>query len=260
MLTSGQDVNVPECKMLRFWLVVIGGLLASQSMRIVVNIPAYRVDAYVDDSLVRTMPIAVGMRGFRTPRGQFAVTSIDWNPWWIPPNNPWAAKEKRTPPGPTNPMGRVKINFQPLYFLHGTPARQSIGSAASHGCIRMLDEDAIDLARLVHQFATPAMRRDELDQLATDTTRTHTIQLDSPVPIEIRYDLAELRDGRVMVYRDVYGLATRPLRDEVYALLAQRGIDTMQVDSARVRVLVRRVARAGNSVAVDSIVRGAPRL
>jgi len=240
--------------MLRFWIFLIGGFIDLQPMRIVVNIPAYRVDAYVNDSLVRSMPIAPGMRGFRTPRGEFAVTSIEWNPWWIPPNSPWAAKEKKTPPGPTNPMGRVKINFQPLYFLHGTPARQTIGSAASHGCIRMLDEDAIDLARLVHQFGTPAMTRDELDQLAADTTRTHTVQLDSPVPIEIRYDLAELRDGRIVVYRDVYRLATHPLRDDVYALLAERGLDTMRVDSVRVRALVRGVGRTGKSVSVDSIM------
>jgi len=241
--------------MLGFWMCAIAGLVGQPPMRIVVNIPAYRVDAYVNDSLVRTMPIAVGMRGFRTPRGQFSVTSIDWNPWWIPPDRPWAAKEKRTPPGPTNPMGRVKINFEPLYFLHGTPVRKSIGSAASHGCIRMFDEDAIELARLVHRFGTPAMSADDIERLATNTTDTRTIQLDSPVPIEIRYDLAEFRDGRLIVYRDVYGLGTRSLRNEVYAMLAERGIDTTQVDSARVRALLRGIPRAGKSVAVDSIIR-----
>jgi murein L,D-transpeptidase YcbB/YkuD len=235
------------------WLWAIAGLFGPQPMRIVVNIPAYRVDAYVDDSLARTMPIAVGMRGFRTPRGRFEVTSVDWNPWWIPPSSPWAAKEKVTPPGPTNPMGRVKINFEALYFLHGTPTRRSIGSAASHGCIRMLNEDAIELARFVHRFGTPALTPDEVEQLATSAT-THLIQLESPVPIEVRYDLAEVRGVRVTVYRDVYGLATRSLRDEVYAALAEHGIDTTRVDSSRVRSLVRRVAPKGNSVPIESIM------
>lgn len=235
------------------WMWAIAGLLGPQPMRIVVNIPAYRVDAYVDDTLARTMPIAVGMRGFRTPRGRFEVTSVEWNPWWIPPPNPWARKEKVTPPGPTNPMGRVKINFEPLYFLHGSPARQSIGSAASHGCLRMLNEDAIELARMVHRFGTPAMTPDDVEQLATSTT-TRLIRLESPIPIELRYDLAEIRDGRVRVYRDVYGLATRPLRDEVYVALAEHGIDTTRVDSSRVRSLVRRVAPSGSSLAIDSIM------
>ncbi|HMA22798.1 MAG TPA: L,D-transpeptidase [Gemmatimonadaceae bacterium] len=240
--------------MLGFWMCAIAGLIGPQPMRIVVNIPAYRVDAYVGDSLVRTLPVAVGMRGFRTPRGSFVVTSVEWSPWWIPPDRPWAAKEKRTPPGPTNPMGRVKINFQPLYFLHGSPARKSIGSAASHGCIRMLDEDAIELARLVHRFGTPAMTPDDVDRLAADSTTTHTIQLESPVPLDIRYDLVEIRDGRLIVYRDVYGLATRPLREEVYLALAAQGIDTARVESSRVRALVRGIPRAGRSIAVDSLV------
>ena len=238
------------------WLsCAIVGLGGPQPLHLVVNIPAFRVDAYVDDSLVRTLPVAVGMRRFRTPRGHYEVTSIEWNPWWIPPDSPWAAKEKKTPPGPTNPMGRVKINFQPLYYLHGSPSRQSIGSAASHGCIRMLNEDAIALARLVHRFGTPTLTADDLDRLASDTTRTRLVELNVPVPIEVRYDLAELRDRRVIVYRDVYELATRPLRSEVYALLAERGIDTMLVDSARVRGLVRGVPRAGKSIALDSLMR-----
>lgn len=238
------------------WLsCAIVGFGGPQPLRLVVNLPAFRVDAYVDDSLVRTLPVAVGMRRFRTPRGHYEVTSIEWNPWWIPPDSPWAAKEKKTPPGATNPMGRVKINFQPLYFLHGTPARASIGSAASHGCIRMLNEDAIALARLVHRFGTPALTPDDLDRLSSDTTRTRLVELDVRVPIEIRYDLAELRDRRVIVYRDVYELATRPLRNEVYALLAERGIDTTLVDSARVRGLVRGVPRAGKSIALDSLMR-----
>jgi murein L,D-transpeptidase YcbB/YkuD len=150
-------------------------------------------------------------------------------------------------------MGRVKINFEALYFLHGTPTRRSIGSAASHGCIRMLNEDAIELARLVHRFGTPALTPDEVEQLATSAT-THLIQLESPVPIEVRYDLAEVRNGQVTVYRDVYGLATRTLRDEVYVALAEHGIDTARVDSSRVRSLVRRVAPKGNSVPIESIM------
>ncbi len=64
-----------------------------------------------------------------------------------PPASAWAKKEQPMPPGPGNPMGRVKLNFRPLYFLHGTPVPSSMGSAALHGCIRMHIADAIALAR-----------------------------------------------------------------------------------------------------------------
>jgi murein L,D-transpeptidase YcbB/YkuD len=220
-----------------------------------VNVPAFRVDVYVGDSVVQSMPIAVGMRSFRTPRGEFSITSVEWNPWWIPPDRAWARKEKPTPPGPSNPMGRVKINFQPLYFLHGTPLEESIGSAASHGCIRMKNADAIELARLVERFGAPMFSHGNHGYATAETLATRTIHLDDPVPLEIRYDLVEVRDGRVSVYRDIYGLATRSMREEVFATLTRYGIDTTRVDTMAARTLLRRVPAKGRSVAVDSLVK-----
>lgn len=236
-------------------MFVVAGLITPPQMRIVVNIPAYRLEAYVDDSLVRTLPIAPGMPRYRTPRGDFAITSIQWNPWWIPPDSWWARKEKPTPPGPTNPMGRVKLNFQPMYFIHATPFENSIGSAASHGCMRMKTADALDLARLAHRFGTPSMTADELERLVMDTLTTRTVPLEAPIPLSIRYDLVEVRGGSVTVYRDIYELATRSLRDAVYVALASSGVDTLHVDAQRVRDLVRRVPRAGRSATIDSLLR-----
>src|SRR5678815_748250 len=106
---------------------MVAGVVGAQPMRLVANIPAYRLEVYIGDSVIRTLGIAPGQPGFRTPRGSFAISSIEWNPWWIPPDSRWAAKEKPTPPGPSNPMGPVKLNFLPLYFLHGTPFEHSIG-------------------------------------------------------------------------------------------------------------------------------------
>lgn len=223
-------------------------------MRIVVNVPAYRLDVYVGDSLVDTMRIAVGMPGFRTPRGEFAITSVEWNPWWIPPDRPWAAKEKLMPPGPDNPMGRVKLNFRPLYFLHGTPFESSIGSAASHGCIRLRQQDALALAGLVLRFGTSSLGEAGIGQLVADTATTRTVVLDAPIPIELRYDQVEVRSGRVTVYRDVYGLATRPRRDQVIAALAAYGVDTLQLDTARVRALVRRIGPGGNTAPIAALL------
>lgn len=237
------------------WVFVIAGLASPPQMRIVVNIPAYRLEAYVDDSLARTSRIAPGMPRYRTPRGEFAITSIQWNPWWIPPDSPWARKEKPMPPGPANPMGRVKLNFQPLYFIHATPFENSIGSAASHGCVRMKTVDAIELARLVHRFGTPSVSAEEIERFVADTMTTNMMSLEDPVTIEIRYDLVEVRGGRVAVYRDIYGLATHSLRDAVYAALDSSGVDTLRVDPQRIRDLVRRVPQAGRSATVDSLLR-----
>jgi murein L,D-transpeptidase YcbB/YkuD len=222
------------------------------SLRIDVNLPAFRLDAYVGDSLVRSMGIAPGMPAFKSPRGDFAISSVEWNPWWIPPASPWAKKERVTPPGPGNPMGRVKLNFSGLYFLHGTPVDASIGSAASHGCIRLHNADAIALARLVHRYGSPRLTEAAVEQLVVDTA-TRRVALEMPVPISIRYDRVEIRADSLFIYRDVYGLSTRPVVRDVMELLAMRGIDTVDVDTMRVRMLTRSIARRGNAAALSDL-------
>jgi len=242
--------------MLLFWALAVAGLL-TPPLRVVVNIPAYRLEAFVGDSVVMTMRVAPGMPRYRTPRGSFAITRIEWNPWWIPPKSPWAVKEKTTAPGPDNPMGRVKLNFDALYFLHGSPFEKSIGTAASHGCIRLRNADAVALARLVHSFGTPVLSPDSVDAVAADTS-TRAFALDVPVPVEIRYDVVEVRAGRVFVYRDIYGLAVRSLRDEITAVLAEHGFDTTRVKEAHLRVFARTRPSRWRSIALDSLVDAPP--
>lgn len=245
--------------MLGAWMCAIAGVIGLPQMRVAINIPAFRLDVYIADSLVRSMAVAPGMPRFRTPRGVFAISSVEWNPWWIPPPSPWAARERPKPPGPTNPMGRVKLNFLPLYYLHGTPLAGSIGSAASHGCIRLVNEDAIELARLVHRFGSPLLTADDVARLVADTATTRVLHLDHAIPLEIRYDLVEVRGGQLTVYRDVYRLASRSLRDAVYSALEAHGVDATSIDPARIRALVREVPTAGREVPVESLLRGGDR-
>lgn len=221
-------------------------------LRIDINIPAFRLDAYAGDSLVRTMPIAPGMPAFRSPRGNFTISSIEWNPWWIPPASPWAAKEKKTAPGPGNPMGRVKLNFWPSYFLHGTPLDASIGSAASHGCIRLHNADAIALARLVHRYGTPRLSDEAVARLVADTA-TRRVELEIPVPITLRYDRVEVRGDSLFVYRDVYGLTIGSVLRDIVETLAGHGVDTTSIDTASVRSLARNIPRRGNAIPLSKL-------
>jgi lipoprotein-anchoring transpeptidase ErfK/SrfK len=101
--------------------------------------------------VVRSYSVAVGTRKHPTPTGRFWTGRIVWNPRWIPPESDWARKYKPREPGdPLNPMQGVKIYFrEPAYFIHGTNDPESIGSAASHGCIRMHEDDAVSLANMI---------------------------------------------------------------------------------------------------------------
>ena len=98
---------------------------------------------YREAKLVRTFRVAVGTTSYPTPRGLFAIVSKQRNPTWIPPNSPWAKGLGPIPPGLGNPLGtRWMGTSASAVGIHGTYASGSIGTAASHGCIRMHIRDS----------------------------------------------------------------------------------------------------------------------
>ena len=124
----------------------------------------------LDDGLeVRRFSVAVGKPGWETPVGHFHVIELVVDPIWVHP-----ATGQAIPPGADNPLGsrwigfyrdchpRSGFNGQPngtthgcvTAGFHGTPNRASVGRAVSHGCVRLLDEQAQDLFDLV-QLGTP---------------------------------------------------------------------------------------------------------
>ena len=99
-----------------------------------------------DDQLIKFYRVAVGMAAHPTPTGKFRIISKAKNPTWNPPDSAWAAGMGPVPPGPGNPLGTRWMGLNsPGIGMHGTPAPSSIGTAASHGCIRMKIPEAEDL-------------------------------------------------------------------------------------------------------------------
>jgi len=224
-------------------------------LQLELNIPAYRLDACVDGLAVRSYRVAVGTRRYPTPLGDFRIAEVVWNPWWRPPPSPWARDRKVTPPGPGNPVGRVKLTFRPLYHLHGTPEEGSLGQAASHGCVRLANADVIDLARLVHRSASPEVAEATLDRLEADPWRTTAIPLVTPVPLRIVYRLAEVRDGRLEVHPDVYRRAAGAARSQALAALREQGIEADAVDPHRLDELLREARRTSASLPLEELLR-----
>ncbi|MGH7694644.1 MAG: L,D-transpeptidase [Gemmatimonadaceae bacterium] len=225
-----------------------------QTLSLELNIPAFRLDVRDGSILVRSFPVAVGMRRYKTPTGDFEITRIVWNPWWFPPDAEWAANDTVTPPGPTNPMGKVKLMFNGPYYLHGTPLASSIGRAASHGCVRLRNEDAVELARIVQKQGGVEVTESLMDSLATAWTKTRLFELASFIPVTIVYRTAEVRDSMFSLYPDVY----RRLRDTPYdralAALNAAGIDSSAVDTHAVRRLARRAVRLMVSVPLEQVL------
>jgi hypothetical protein len=103
---------------------------------------------FVEEKLVKTYIVAIGRIGFETPAGLYEIQSKAVNPAWYVPKEEWAGDlaGKIIPPGdPENPLKARWMGFWDGAGIHGTAESSSIGSAASHGCIRMRVPDVIDL-------------------------------------------------------------------------------------------------------------------
>lgn len=142
----------------------------------------------VDGDVVRTYQVAIGTADHETPTGTFSIRRIIFNPSWTPPNVPWARGKKPTPPGdPNNPMGKAKIFFaEPDYYIHGTNDERSIGRAASHGCLRMRNEDVVALARLVMEYGGEARPASWFERIRNVVTRSEEVRLSNPVTFRVQ--------------------------------------------------------------------------
>ena len=108
----------------------------------------YQLKLYKGLELVKSYPIAVGQVGLETPAGRYEVQNKAVNPAWSVPNSAWAGSlAGQVIPGgvPENPLKARWLGIYDGVGIHGTDARGSIGTNASHGCIRMLVEDVIEL-------------------------------------------------------------------------------------------------------------------
>lgn len=129
--------------------------VAALSSRIYVNLAEFSLILLDWKGEQHTYPIAHGTPDHPTPTGSFAVADLARDPTWIPPDSPWAREARVTPPGPGNPLGTRWIGLDHgLVGIHGTPAEWTIGSRASHGCLRMTVPDVEDLFERVN-LGTP---------------------------------------------------------------------------------------------------------
>lgn len=110
---------------------------------IIVDISSRRLWLYDRTKIIATYRVAVGMRRYPTPLGKFKVTAKKVNPSWVNPGSKWAKGMPRMiRPGWSNPLGtRALYISSPGIRIHGTAATRSIGSAVSHGCVRVANRN-----------------------------------------------------------------------------------------------------------------------
>jgi lipoprotein-anchoring transpeptidase ErfK/SrfK len=107
-------------------------------------------------------PVTTGRTHDPLPIGEWTVTAVAIDPpFHYNPDLFWDADPSHSkatiPPGPNNPVGRVWIDLtKEHYGIHGTPEPGRIGYTESHGCVRLTNWDALELARLVRR-GTPVV-------------------------------------------------------------------------------------------------------
>lgn len=161
---------------------------AAGPLLLLADVSSRRLHLYQGNELVKSYDVAVGTEKYPTPRGTYRIRKIVWNPGWVPPDSKWA--RGKTPKGPGergNPMKVVKIFFkEPTYYIHGTGDIESLGSAASHGCLRMHPNDAAEVAQYIMEHGGQPRDESWFRRVLRIRDQSRTIYLENSVPLTIR--------------------------------------------------------------------------
>jgi lipoprotein-anchoring transpeptidase ErfK/SrfK len=134
---------------------------ANRVTRIIADKGRTLIEAFASDgTLVAVYPATIGSDDTPTPDGETTVTKAIKNPWYTYDPRKLDFKDVQTErvlkiaPGPNNPVGLVWIDLKREgYGIHGTAEPKQISKTSSHGCVRLANWDALDLAALVEPGA-----------------------------------------------------------------------------------------------------------
>jgi len=191
--------------------VTAGPNAIPKDTRVVVNIPAYRMDVFQNGSIVKSYKIGIGYPDFPLPTGLRKAESIIFNPTWTPPDEPWVAKMKNVSAGEKvaagsklNPLGPIKIPIGSPSLIHGGKSPAKLGTFASHGCVGLTSPQVLDFSKLLAQVAGSEISDSAFKSYFVDKTKTKVVKLGQTIPVELRYETIVVEDGKLHIYRDVY--------------------------------------------------------
>jgi lipoprotein-anchoring transpeptidase ErfK/SrfK len=198
--------------------------------RVVVNIPAFRMDVFHEGSLLKSYKIGIGYPEFPLPMGLRKAQTIIFNPTWTPPDEPWVARMKNVSVGEKvgagsklNPLGPIKIPIGLPSLIHGGKSPAKLGTFASHGCVGLTSAQVQDFAKLLAQVSGSEISDAAIKSYFADKTKTRVVKLNHVVPVELRYETIVVENGKLHIYRDVYDQDTNT-EANLRAVLEANGI------------------------------------
>jgi lipoprotein-anchoring transpeptidase ErfK/SrfK len=160
-------------------------------LRFYVSLNGRMLTVFRGSEVVSTHDVAIGQPDHPTPTGNWRINQVDLNPEWTPPDSEWARDREPKPAGhPENPMGRAKLIYAAPFTIHGTDELDSLGRAASHGSIRVSNEDVIELARLLLREGGVWKGEEWFQEILEDRKQLREIRLDNPVRIQVAKERA----------------------------------------------------------------------
>jgi len=193
--------------------------------RIVVNIPAFRMDVFRDGTLLKSYRIGIGYQEFPLPTGFRKAEMIIFNPTWTQPNESWASNPGQVVPAGAagNPLGPIKIPIGGANLIHGGKVLAKIGTFASHGCVGLTNDQVKDFAKVLADATNTELKEETIAAYLKKRTRTQVVKLSQIVPVELRYETIVVQDGQLHVYRDVYNKNTNT-EENLRAVFEANGI------------------------------------
>lgn len=158
-----------------------------EALSLQVDLSSRMITVMDGNQTIKTYQVAVGQDKYPTPVGSFKIERIVWNPSWHPPDSKWArGKSAKGPGDPDNPLKVVKIFFHdPDYYIHGTDDVDSLGDAASHGCLRMAPDEVADLAKLLMERGGQPRDENWFWRIMHFRRQEKVVYLDNPIPLTI---------------------------------------------------------------------------
>jgi lipoprotein-anchoring transpeptidase ErfK/SrfK len=144
---AANRILAPRLKVVRP-KVTTAGLAKAYGTIVTIDRGNFKLRLFKGLKLSKTYGVAVGMPAYPTPTGRYSIANKAVNPAWTAPNSPWAgayANETVAGGSAENPLKARWLGIVNGVGIHGTGAPGSIGSRASHGCIRMTVPDVVDL-------------------------------------------------------------------------------------------------------------------
>src|SRR5256885_7100369 len=152
--------------------------------RIVVNIPAFRMDVFRDGTLLKSYKIGIGYQQFPLPTAFRKAETIIFNPTWTQPNESWTSNPGLVVPAGAkgNPLGPIKIPIGGANLIHGGKELAKIGTFASHGCVGLTNDQVRDFAKVLADTTHTELSADTIAGYLQRRTRTDAVKVNQLGP------------------------------------------------------------------------------